>query len=101
MNAIFGNQFYRQYILELFLKELVSAVGFDNLFFTILPGHILYIECPFGHSYGRTYKTQLSSKSRRTEAVFHLNNRLNASVNLNKFEHSIRIYIKKHSRFSS
>ena len=96
MNAIFGDQFYRQYILELFVKELASAVGFENLFFTILPGHILYIECLFGHSYGRTYKTLLSSKSRCTEAVFHLNNRLNAAVNLKK-EHSIRIYIKNTS----
>ena len=83
MNAIFCDQFYRRYILELF-KNLVqqSAVSFENLFFTILPGHILYVECPFGHSYGRTYKAQLSSKSRRTEAVFHLNNRLNSPLNL-------------------
>ena len=60
----------------------MSAVSFDNLFFTILPGHMLYIGCPFGHSYGRTYKAQLSSKSRRTEAVFHLNNRPNTALNL-------------------
>ena len=77
MNAIFGDQFYRQYILELF-KELESAVSVENVFFTILPGHILYMECPFG----RTYKAQLSSKSRRTEAVFNLNNRLNAPLNI-------------------
>ena len=60
----------------------MSAVSFGNLFFTILPGHILYMECPYSHSYGRTYKAQLSSKSKRTEAVFHLNNRLNALLNL-------------------
>ena len=58
------------------------AVSFDNVFVTILPGHILYVECPFGHSYGRTYKAQLSSNSRRTEAVFHLNNRLNSPLNI-------------------
>ena len=80
MNAIFGDQVYRRYILDLF-KNL-SAVSFENLFFTILPGHILYMECPFGHSYGRTYIAQLSSESRRTEVVFHLNNRLNTPLNL-------------------
>ena len=53
------------------------------------------MECPFGHSNGRTYKAQLSSKSRRTEAAFHLNDRLNASSklksNLNTF---IRIFTR-------
>ena len=82
MNAVFGDQFYGRYILELFLKEFVWAVSFENLFFKILPGNILYMKCPFGHSNGRTYKAQLSSKSRRTEAVFHLNNRLNSPLNL-------------------
>ena len=43
-------------------------------------GRILYMECLFGNSYGRTYKAQLSSKNRRTEAVFRLNNRLNAPL---------------------
>ena len=60
----------------------MSAVSLENLFFTILPEQILYMECPFGHSYGRTYKALLSSKSRRTEAVSHLNNRLNAPLSL-------------------
>ena len=60
----------------------MSAVIFENMFFTILPGHILYMKCPFGHSCGRTYKAQLSSKSRRTEAAFHLNDRLDALLNL-------------------
>ena len=59
----------------------MSAVSFENLFFTILPGHILYMECPFGHSNGTTYKVQLSSKNRRAKAVFHLNNRLTAPLN--------------------
>ena len=65
------------------------AVSFENLFFTILPGHILYMEGAFWHSYGRTYKVQLSSKSMGKEAVFHLNSRLNAPLNLKKktFEH--------------
>ena len=60
----------------------MSAVSLENLFITILPGHILYMECPIGHPYGRTYKAQLSSKSRHTEDVFHLNNRLDAPLNL-------------------
>ena len=60
----------------------MSAVSFENLFFIIILGHILYTKCPFGHSYDRTYKAQLSSKSRRTKAVFLLNNRLNAPLNL-------------------
>ena len=55
---------------------------FENLFFTILQGHILYMEYPFEHLYGRTYKTRLSSKNWRTEAVFHLNNKLNVYLNL-------------------
>ena len=76
MNAIFNDQFYQRYILEL------SPVNFENLFFTILSGNILYMECPVEHSYGRAYKAQLASKSRHTEAVFHLNNRLNTLLNL-------------------
>ena len=60
----------------------MSVVSFENLFFTIFPGHILFMECPFGHSYDRTDKAQLSSKSRHTEAVFHLNDILNAPLNL-------------------
>ena len=57
-------------------------MSFENLFFTIFPGHILSMECPFGHPYGRPYKAQLSSKSRHTEDVFDLYNRLNAPLNL-------------------
>ena len=60
----------------------MSAVCFENLFFTILPGHILYMEFPFVHSYAILYKAQLSSKSMRTDAVLHLNNKLNAPLNL-------------------
>ena len=40
------------------------------------------MECPFGRSYGRAYKAQLLSKSRSTEAIFYLNNRRNAPLNL-------------------
>ena len=66
----------------------MSAVSFKNSFFKILPGHILYMEGASWHSHGRTYKAQLSSKSMRTEAVFHLNSRLNAPLKLKKtFEH--------------
>ena len=69
------------------LKLVSPASFFTNLFFTILPGDILYMECLFGQSYGRTYKDQLSSIRRRPEAVFHLNNRLNAPLTLKKLEH--------------
>ena len=62
----------------------MSALSFENLFFTILPGHILYMEGAFWHSYCRTYKAQLSHKSMRTEAVFHLNSRLNAPLNIKR-----------------
>ena len=76
MNAIFGDQFYRRF------KNLCWLCVLKKMFFTILPGHILYMERPFVHSYDRIYKAQLSSKSRGTETVFHLNNRLNAPLNL-------------------
>ena len=73
----------------------MSAVSFENLCFTILPGHILYMEGAFWHSYGRTYKAQLSSKSMRTEAVFHLNMRLNAPLNLKRHLNAfIRIFTR-------
>ena len=52
------------------IQELVSAVSFENLLFITRPGHILYMECQFRHSYGRTYKAQLSSKRKRTDADF-------------------------------
>ena len=51
-------------------------------FFTIVPGYILYMEYPFGHLHGRTYLAHMSSKNRCTEAVVHLNNRVNAPLNL-------------------
>ena len=71
----------------------MSDVSFENSFFTILPGHILYMEVAFWHSYGRTYKAQLSSKSMRTEAVFHLSSRLNAPLNLKRHLNTfIRIF---------
>ena len=63
----------------------MPAVSFENLFFTILPGHVLYMECPFGHLYGRTYKAQLSSKSMCTEAVTECSSKL--KINLNTFIH--------------
>ena len=31
------------------ISELESVVGFENLFFTILLGHVLCMEYPFGH----------------------------------------------------
>ena len=40
------------------------------------------MEYPFEYLYGRTYQTQLSNKNRRSEAVFHLNNRLNVPLSL-------------------
>ena len=67
----------------------MSVVSFENLFFTILPGHILYMECTFGNSYGRTYKAQLSSKSRGIKAVLCSSKLKNFKRNLNTF---IRIF---------
>ena len=81
MNAIFGDQFYRRYILELF-KILCRLRVLRICFFNFFPDTFYTWNALFGHSNGRTYKAQLSSKSRRTEAVFHLNNRLNAPLNL-------------------
>ena len=72
MNAISGDQFYRRYILK-----ISKNLSFENLFFTILLRHILYMAYPIGQLYGRTNKGQLSSKKRHTEAVFHLNIRRN------------------------
>ena len=59
------------------------AVSFENLLFMILPGQILYIEYLILHLFGRTYK--LSSKTMRTDAVFHLNNRLSIPLNFVHF----------------
>ena len=49
---------------------------FWEFVFTFLPGQILYMEYPFGHLKDRSYTAQLSSKIRRLEAGFGLNNRL-------------------------
>ena len=57
-------------------------MSFENLFFIILPGHILYMECPFGRLYGRTYYAQFSNKYGPTEAVFHFNSILNVPLKL-------------------
>ena len=73
INAIFGDQFYQGCILNMF-KNFQMTVIFVNLFFTFLPEHILYVECPSGHLQGSTYKIQLSNKNRRLEAGFWLNN---------------------------
>ena len=53
------------------------------------------MEGAFWHSYGRTYKAQLSSRSLRTEAVFHLNSRINAPLNLKRHLNTfIRIFTR-------
>ena len=57
-------------------------MSFENAFFTILSGHILYMEYPFGHSYGRTYYAHLPSKHKRKETVLRLNNGMNVLLNL-------------------
>ena len=75
--------------------ENIRLIARAPLFFTILPGHILYTEGTFWHSYGRAYKAQLSSKSMRTEAVVHLNSRLNAPLNLKRHLNTfIRIFTR-------
>ena len=71
-----------QYLVITFIGDICSAVSFENAFFTILPGHILYMEFPFEHSYGRTYLVHLSSKHKRKEAVLHLNDGMNVLLNL-------------------
>ena len=48
MNAIFGYQFYRRYILKIFKNLSRLWVLRIFLLFTILPGHILYMEYPYG-----------------------------------------------------
>ena len=40
------------------------------------------MECPIVHSCGRPYNAQLLIKHMHTKAVFHLNDRLNAHLNL-------------------
>ena len=75
-------------------------MNFENLFFTILLGHILYMEYPFEHLYDKTYKAQLPSKNSRIEAVFHLNNRLNVTLNL-KGKFSLKTHFQEsYARFS-
>ena len=44
-----------QYLVISFIGEIESAVSFENLFFKILPRHILYMRYSFGHLYGKTY----------------------------------------------
>ena len=56
MKEIFSDQFYQPYILKI-SKNFESAVSFDNLVFTILPGQVLYMQYPFGHLYDCHAKT--------------------------------------------
>ena len=93
MNAIFGDRFYRRYILELF-KNLCRLWVLRICFSQFFQDTLLYIECPFRHSYVITYKSQLSSKRRHTEAVLHLNNRLNAPLKFRNLNTFIRIFIR-------
>ena len=65
-----------------FIRDKVLAVRFEVLFFTILPGHNLFMECLLGHSYDITYKSQLSEQKQAHRTGFYLNNRLNAPLNL-------------------
>ena len=62
------------------VQGLESAVSFGNLLFAFLQRQILYMEYPFWHLYGRTYKAQLSSEIGCLEAGFHLNKSLNAPL---------------------
>ena len=82
MNAIFDCIF--GFFADMYLKYLGTLAGceFENVFFTILPRHILYMVYPFGHLYGRTYQAQLPSKHMRTETVLHLIDSLNVPLNL-------------------
>ena len=55
-------------------------MSFENLFFEIFPRHTLYMEYPFGYAYVELI-SPVSSKNRRKEADFHLDNRLNVPLN--------------------
>ena len=64
---------YLKYLSKNLSQLLVLRLSFS----TILPGLISYMGYQFWHLCDRTYQSQLSSTNRLTEAVFHLNNRLN------------------------
>ena len=52
-----------------------------KLFLIILIGHILCIKYPFGNLYANLLNSVVK-QNRRTEAVFHLNNRMNGPLNI-------------------
>ena len=63
-------------------------MSIEDLFFSILLGHILYMEYHFGHLYGRTIKPSCQAKIVHTRAVFHLNDRRNVPRNLKRKLHT-------------
>ena len=66
----------------------------ENLFFTILPGHIYTWSTHLGTCMVELIKPSCQAKNRRIEAVFHLNNTVNVSLNFKKKLHIVRIFMK-------
>ena len=86
MNALFGDQLYRR---DIFLKvlEFEAALSFENLL-----SHFFQDRYDTWNLHLDSFMVELiklscqakrtTTKNRRTEGVFHLNNRLNDSINL-------------------
>ena len=76
MNAIFGDQLYRRYILKMstnLSRLLVLRFCFSEFFQDGIP---------VGHLYGITYQGHVLRINKRAEAVVHLNDRVNGPLNL-------------------
>ena len=69
-------------------------MGFEKLFFTILPGHILCMETPFGTSILELIKPSCQAKTGTQMVFFHLNNRMNFPLYLKKVHTYIHIFMK-------
>ena len=76
MNALFDDQFYWGYLLQIFNK-ICQLWVLRMCFSEFYQDTFLYMEFLLGYLYGRTYYDQFSNKHMHTEAVFHLNARLN------------------------
>ena len=85
MNVIFFDKFYRRYIFELFknLCQLwVLRICFSQFFQDTFYTWNAHLGTRMVELIKRSFK-----KKQVTEAVFHLNNRLHALLNLKKIEH--------------
>ena len=59
-------------------------MGFEKLFFTILPGHILCMETPFDTGILELIKPSCQAKTGTQKVFFHLNNRMNVPLYLRR-----------------